>query len=188
MTQEGLTDSEQEMLKYVRYSVLGATVFIIFMGIPVLFAVALLFCIQGKNSIPVLLMCWLLDLWMLYSLFTPFREYKKMTSYLKDSGIYYEAVTDFSSAQSFLNDNIRLGGKYIFGKNSCTVIRYADICRLYQEVVSANDTERSRHLMALDTSGKKWILCALDVQDENQPGLSDVLSFLQGRNSRIVIG
>lgn len=187
MTQEGFADSEQEMRKYVRYSVLQSAILVLLMGMSVILGMTLLFWRRGETSIPVLFVSWLIALSLLYISLSQFLKHMRVMRSLKDSGIYYEAVTDFPSAKSFLNDNIRLGSKYMFGKNCCTIIRYADICRVYQEVLSDANSERSRQLVAIDASGNKWILCALDGYDENQPGLSDVLGLMQGRNSRIVV-
>lgn len=184
----GQRDSEKDMLRYVRTSVVLKILFVLTDLIISVIAIsmALRGMSSGENMLLVLFIL-SVGLFLGWAAFTPFLEDRKMINFLKDNGIYNDAVYDFSSAQPFLNDRIRLGSKYVFGKRCCSVLRYTDICRLFLYTVEANDIERSKQLRAVDNSGKVWRLCALDLHIENEPGLAEVLDFMSHKNSRIVV-
>ncbi|MBQ6982465.1 MAG: hypothetical protein IJQ15_08580 [Synergistaceae bacterium] len=186
--QEGSMGSEKDMLRYVRTSVVLKILFVLTDLIISVIAIsmALRGMSSGENMLLVLFIL-SVGLFLGWAAFTPFLEDRKMINFLKDNGIYNDAVYDFSSAQPFLNDRIRLGSKYVFGKRCCSVLRYTDICRLFLYTVEANDIERSKQLRAVDNSGKVWRLCALDLHIENEPGLAEVLDFMSHKNSRIVV-
>ena len=121
---------------------------------------------------------------------------KDMLSFLKDNNLYDEAISDFTRAVPFLDGRIRLSSKYIFGGNSCTILRYTDISRVYQYVHNVNFIERNRELRAVDNSGKVWTLCKLEVHRAFHSKtnkildakLADVLDFILYKNDRIAIG
>ena len=186
--QEGSMSSEKDMLRYVCFSVVLKILFVLTDLIISVIAIsmALRGMSSGENMLLVLFIL-SVGLFLGWAAFTPFLEDRKVINFLKDNGIYDDAVCDFSSAQPFLNDRIRLGSKYIFGKRCCTVLRYTDICKLFLYTVEANDIERSKQLRAVDSSGKVWRLCALDVHIEKEPELADVLDFMLRKNSRIVV-
>ena len=186
--QEDSMSSEKDMLRYVRSSVVLKILFVpIGLSISV---IAILMALRGmfsdENMLMVLFVL-LIGVFLGWAAFIPFLEDRKVINFLKDNGIYYDAVYDFSSAQPFLNERVRLGSKYIFGKRCCTVLRYTDICKLFLYTVEANDIERSKQLRAVDSSGKVWRLCALDVHIEKEPGLAEVLDVMSHKNSRIVV-
>ncbi len=116
------------------------------------------------------------------SIFELFSEYRKMIKILKSNGIYDEAVDDFSTAQPFMDDRIRLGDKYIFGKHYCTILRYTDISRVYQYIYIGKSIAQ-RELHAVDTFGHIWVLCKL-----GDDRLLDVLDFMLYKNPQIAIG
>ena len=116
----------------------------------------------------------------------PFLEYRRMINFLKQKNIYREAIADFPVARPFMNNRIRLGDKFVFGGNYCTILRYTDISRIYQ-YVDKKSLFYGRQLHAFDISGKFWRLCSLRVLTENQPGLNDVLDFIMSKNPRVAI-
>lgn len=126
----------------------------------------------------------------------PFRDYKSMLAFLKENDLYNGAVYDFYGAHSILGDNIRLGDEYVFGKNLCTILRYTDICRLYQYVYELNFVEWHRELHAVDIQGKVWRLCELKLHSmfrtrKNEiadQALTKVLSLMLSKNPMIAIG
>ena len=186
--QEGSMSSEKDMLRYVCFSVVLKILFVLTDLIISVIAIsmALRGMSSGENMLMVLFIL-SVGLFLGWGAFTPFLEDRKVINFLKDNGIYNDAVYDFSSAQPFLNDRMRLGSKYVFGKRCCSVLRYTDICRLFLYTVEANDIERSKQLRAVDNSGKVWRLCALDLHIEKEPGLAEVLDFMSRKNSRIVV-
>lgn len=181
-------NTADEMIKYVRPS--RADVFlltplsIVMSAVTVAAAVAEFF--SGEN-IYLCLMVLCVGLFMMWLSFSPFRDYRKMMKFFTDSGIYHEAAADFISAQSFMNDRMRMGNKYIFCRRLCTVIRYNDICRVYQHSFEDEVTERTRELRASDTSGRVWTLCGLKPNTDNQPGLKEAIDFMLSKNSGITV-
>ena len=155
--------AEKEMLKYVRYSIVQMIFFApVGLGMSIFFAGAAFREILSGGSIFAFLLALFIGLLFGLAVFVPLLDYREMINFLKDNNIYTEAVIDFSSALPFLNDHIRLGSKYVFGRNFCAVLRYTDIHRIYQYVRSLNLTERNRELHAVDNSGKIWSLCKLN--------------------------
>ena len=181
-------NADDEMIKYVRPSRVC-----MFLLMPFSFVVsasvgvaALAGFFSGENVyLCLLILC--IGLLLMWLAISPFRDYRKMMKFFTDGGIYHEATADFLSAQSFMNDNMRMGNKYIFSRRLCTVIRYGDIRRLYQSGYEANGAERARELKAVDISGQNWHLCVLTPDTDNQPGLKEAVDFMLSKNSRIVI-
>lgn len=132
-----------------------------------------------------MLLC--VGLFLMWLSFSPFRDCRKMMRFFTDSGIYHEAAADFISSQSFMNDRMRMGNKYIFGKRQCTILRYYDICKVSQVSYGTEAGERSRNLKAVDTSGDAWYFCALKPNTNNQPELKEAIDFMTSKNSGIMI-
>ena len=189
--------AEKEMLKYVRYSIVQI-IFIapLGLGMSIFFIGAAFHEILSGRSIFAFFLALFIGLLFVAAVFVPLIDYREMINFLKNNNIYAEAVFDFSSAIPFLNDRIRLGNRYIFGRNFCVVLRYSDIHRIYQYVRRVHLTERNRELHAVDNSGKVWSLCKLKVHSEFLPmknkisdkELIEVLSFMLYKNRKIVIG
>ena len=181
-------DSEKEMLKYVRYSLILTAGFVpVFFAMSLALIVVVLQNISGPTSLLVSLLGLSVGLFMMYFSLFPFRNYKKMINFLRNNGIYQEAISDFISAKPFMNDRIRMGNKYIFCGRQCVILRYYDICKLSQDSYETEAGERSRSLKADDISGNVWYLCALKLNTDNQPGLKEAVDFTLSKNSRIVI-
>ena len=127
---------------------------------------------------------------------TPFRDYISMLRFLRERDIYDEAVYDFYSSLPFMNDHIRLGNEFVFGRNYCVILRYSDIRRVYQYTFKLNFVETNRELHAVDLHGKVWRLCELEVHrmfSARKNELLDeqaakVLSLMLRKNPRIAIG
>lgn len=183
-----ISSPEQSMLKYVRSSSVMLTIFMLVFGAMsiALIIAGILKISDGIDSsaswvaLPV-------GLFMMYVAFIPSLSYKKMINFLNNNGIYYEAVAEFPSAQSFFDDRIRLGNKYIFCRSRCAILRYYDICRVYQKPYYGGEIERRREFSAVDTSGKVWPLCPLKPDTDIQPGLDDVIDFMLSKNPGIKV-
>lgn len=179
---------EQSMLKYVRYSPVMLAIFVpICLAVSVALIIAGTLKISGIMDLPVSWLALPVGLFLLCFVFIPSLSYRKMINFLRNNGIYYEAVADFPLAQSFLDDSIRLGSKYIFCKRHCVILRYCDIFRVYQEADYDGRIERSREFHAVDTSGEVWYLCALKHNTDIQPGLDDVIDFMLSKNPGIKV-
>ena len=181
-------NTNDEMIKYMRPSYID-----MFLLTPFLFVISAILAggavykmfIGEDVYLYLLVLC--VGLFMMWFSISSFRDYRKMMKFFTDSGIYHEAAADFVSAQSFMNDRMRMGNKYIFCRRLCTVIRYQDICRVYQHSFEDNVTERVRELKAVDTSGHEWTLCLLKLNTDNQPGLKEALDFMTSKNNLITI-
>ncbi len=195
-----MTNTEKEMLHYVRSSLLERLLLTPFgIGISVFFlylASMALRDLSNASNIVCLIFALLGLLLFGSAAFAPFTMYRAMIKFLKRNNIYDEAISDFSTAASFSNDSIRLGNKFVFGKKCCTVLRYTDICRVYQYIRKVNFIERNRWLKAVDKDGETWTLCKLDIHlplnTKNNTiadkQLLDILNFLLYKNNSIAIG
>ena len=82
-----------------------------------------------------------------------------MIKFLNAHDIYNEAILDFSTARPFLDDHVRFGNKYVFGKHSYTILRYTDISKVYQfinmfaKLTSLNAIENYRLLIIQEKFG-----------------------------------
>ena len=181
---------EREMLKYVRYSHVFMAVFV-----PVCLAVSIALIIAGSLKIsgimdlPVSWPALPVGLFLLGFVFVPSLSYRRMINFLRDNGIYQEAVTDFTSAKPFMNDRMRMGDKYLFCKKKCVILRYYDISKVFQEhdFEIENRREIGRTLNAIDVYGNVWFLCNLETNTDNQPGLKEALDFMLSKNNLITI-
>ena len=184
------------MLRYVRYSTIQAVLITLFFVIASIFMIVT--SIQELSSDTfdfTYLLAFPVGLWFIFLAVKPFRDYRKMMKFLRDSNIYSDAVIDFASAKSFIDDRIRLGSKYVFGKNCCAVLRYTDITKLYQHVRKRKFSEWSRELRADDVYGKTWCLCKLKPHSKLTPDrnymqddkLYEALSVMRTKNSAIDI-
>ena len=181
-------NAEKEMLKYVRYSpVFMAVFFPVCLAVSVALVVAGLLKISGIMDLPVSWPALPVGLFLLGFVFVPSLSYRRMINFLRDNGIYQEAVTDFTSAKPFMNDRLRMGDKYIFCKRKCVILRYFDIRKVVQDYRFENGQETSRTLNAVDTSGNVWFLCDLKTNTDNQPGLKEALDFMLSKNNLITI-
>ena len=181
-------NAEREMLKYVRYSPLLAVVFApVFFAVSAWVIVLVLQNMSGATSLLVLLLSLSVGLLGMYLSFYPFRNYRKMINFLNNNGMYQEAISDFTSAKPFMNDRMRMGNKYVFGKRQCVILRYYDICKISQASYGTEAGERNRSLKAVDTSGNAWYFCALTPDTDNQPGLKEALDFMLSKNNLITI-
>lgn len=181
-------NAENEMLKYVRYSPIVAVLFVpVFFAMSACVIVVVLQNMSGSTSLLVSLLSLSFGLLGMYLSFSPFRNYRKMINFLNNNGMYQEAINDFVSAKPFMNDRMRMGNKYVFGRRQCTILRYYDICKVSQVSYGTEAGERSRSLKAVDTSGNAWYFCALKLNTDNQPGLKEALDFIISKNSRIII-
>ena len=123
--------------------------------------------------------------------------HKPTLEFLKTRNLYNAAVADFSSAKSFMDDRIRLGEEFIFGRYCCSVLRYKDIVRLYQHVLKVNSSEAGRELIAIDVYGNTWSLCKIQTHKEFDffgdnkaidQSLLEVVNLILSKNNAIAIG
>ena len=179
---------EDDMLKYVRYS----SVFMaVFMTVCLTVSVALIVAgglkISGYADLPVSKLALPAGLLLMGFAFVPSLSYRRMKNFLTNNGIYQEAISDFPSAKSFMDDRMRMGDKYIFCRRKCVILRYSDIRRVYHNSDFERGQETSRTLCADDISGDMWYLCQLETNTDNQPGLKEALDFMTSKNSGITI-
>ena len=181
-------DSEKEMLKYVRYSHVFMAVFVpVCLAVSIALIVAGSLKISGIMDLPVSWPALPVGLLLMGFAFVPSLSYRRMINFLRDNGIYQEAINDFVSAKPFMNDRMRMGDKYLFCKRQCVILRYYDISRVFQDYETERGREISRSLNAADISGNVWFLCNLETNTDNQPGLKEALDFMTSKNNLITV-
>ena len=181
---------EDEMLKYVRYSSVFLTLFMtVCLAVSLALIVAGLLKLSVYPDLPVSGAAIPVGLLLMGFAFVPSLSYRRMLNFLRNNGIYQEAISDFTSAKSFMNDRMRMGDKYLFCKKKCVILRYYDISKVFQEhdFEIENRREIGRTLNAVDISGNVWFLCNLETNTDNQPELKEALDFMTSKNNLITI-
>ena len=181
-------NDEKEMLKYVRYSSVFLTLFVtVCLAVSVALIVAGLLKLSVYPDLPVSKLALPVGLLLIGFAFVPSLSYRRMINFLRNNGIYQEAISDFTSAKPFMNDRMRMGDKYIFCRRKYVILRYYDISRVFQDYNLENGLKTSRTLNAVDIYGNVWFLCNLETNTDNQPGLKEAVDFMTSRNSGITI-
>ena len=181
-------NDEKEMLKYVRYSSVFLTLFVtVCLAVSVALIVAGLLKLSVYPDLPVSKLALPVGLLLIGFAFVPSLSYRRMINFLKNNGLYQEAIDDFVSAKPFMNDRMRMGDKYIFCRRKYVILRYYDISRVFQDYNLENGLKTSRTLNAVDIYGNVWFLCNLETNTDNQPGLKEAVDFMTSRNSGITI-
>ena len=179
---------EDEMLKYVRYSSVFLAAFMtVCLAVSVALIVAGLLKLSVYPDLPVSKLALPVGLLLIGFAFVPSLSYRRMINFLRNNGIYQEAINDFVSAKPFMNDRVRMGDKYIFCRRKCVILRYYDISKVVQDYHIENGLETNRTLNAVDIYGNVWFLCNLETNTDNQPGLKEAVDFMTSRNSGITI-
>ena len=93
---------------------------------------------------------------------TSFSVDKKFFDAIENSPEKHAIIADFESAQSYADDGIRMGKKYIFSKKQARLITYEDIKKLQYVEFHDNETNRTEPVIKMTlANGKCSTLCSL---------------------------
>lgn len=107
---------------------------------------------------------------------------------LQASGELSAVLEDFSASKQMVQDKIRIGNKYLFGKGQGQVVRYRDIQQLYQYVFKQNGAEGSRQLRYIGTDGKMHTLCELLPGDKSKDDVVQIMTIVKSKNPAVQLG
>lgn len=93
-------------------------------------------------------------------------------------------LNDFENGVPMLNGLLRLGEKYIAGKQSITAFRYEDITLAYEAKMTFIFVGSSHEFRIVDRNGKHHSLCKLS-DNVNQQDILNVFQLMKARNNDI---
>lgn len=99
-----------------------------------------------------------------------------------------QVLRDFSAAQPVLNDAMRLGSHYAFGRKTCLYHPYREMARVYQYVHRTNFIVDRRTLNVCDRGGKVCTLCLLPRKGANESELNQTVFLLMQKQPQLQIG
>ena len=112
---------------------------------------------------------------------------KKFFDSIENSPEKYAILSDFETAQSCANDNLRMGSKYIFTKKYPRLISYEDIVMLQYFEHHSTDTGRTEPAIAYTLAdGKGATLCSLYGNDTDMQ-VQEIYDIILSRNPNVEI-
>lgn len=84
-------------------------------------------------------------------------------SRLEKDGQLEGVLADFQSARCFVNDQIRMGERYIYVRGKKKLLSYDQVCGLRQVIETVMGKGQDRKLVYRTPSGKERRLCKLDM-------------------------
>ena len=103
---------------------------------------------------------------------------------LEKEGLLEDALEDFFVADSHINDYVRLGDTYIFGRELGSIVRYDEIRKTWQRARSRNFTESSRFLRAELKNGRVCDLTKLPTMGKGDEQLEKILNKIGSVNPK----
>ena len=185
------TSSKEDLIGYIEsseansLSILGA----VFSGIGV-FLLALVINTHNSSTLGLLTSLFMLGMGIAF-VGAGISSSKKFQAYIQEiesSGELYLLLADFSHSYSMVDDNVRIGEKYIFGKKAGRPASYNDISKVYQSVHKTNFVEDRRHLEAVLTNGKICTLCNLKTGGESDEDVSKIMGYIRYKNTSVHLG
>lgn len=125
---------------------------------------------------------------LIYSSLGSRKTMEKCMEELTASGELHAVLQDFSAATSLVNDKIRLGNTYVFGKKKDVVVRYTDIRKLYQSIKKKNFVENSRTLDYVGADGKTHTLCDLLLKGKSDEDMAKIMMVVKSKNPGVHLG
>ncbi len=87
-----------------------------------------------------------------------------MIKELRSDGNGEIVLRDFDGARSFFDDTLRIGSRFIYGKESGYIIPYTCIKKVFQRSIS----DQSRELMIITTNRKECNIATLKKDDDSE--------------------
>lgn len=112
----------------------------------------------------------------------------KTVKNVEQQGDLLTLLSDFRNGGKAFKDSLRLGGRYLIGKNTGTIISYGEVTRIYQYVHKTNLIEDSRMLRVETTNGKTYDLCKLPLRGKADDEVAQVISYIVSINGNVQVG
>ena len=116
------------------------------------------------------------------------RSYSQEMKRLEEEGLYDRMENDFSNAETFFKDNLRLSDKYIYPKYGGKAQRYEDITKVYQYIQKKNGIENNRELRAATADGKIVTLADIALRGRDDDEVTAAVNVLLSKNPSIHVG
>lgn len=114
--------------------------------------------------------------------------YIKKMKIIEQQGNMPVLLFDFKNGGPAFNDYLRVGGRYLIGKKTGTMVSYDEIARIYQYVHQTNFVEDSRMLKVKTTNGKTYSLCRLPLKGKADDEVNHVISYILSVNGNVQVG
>ncbi len=131
----------------------------------------------------ILWVVWFFLVVLLYKCIGIMVSFYKMIKNLRSDGNGEIVLRDFNGARSFFDDTLRIGSRFIYGKESGYIIPFVSIRRVFQK----NTSEQSRELVIITTNRKECDIATLKKDDDSERELQSVLTILLEENPRIAV-
>ena len=173
-------DKEKNFKKYVG-AVAGRNMMIIFLVIGILFMFAAgpaVFIAMGVFALIGLIM-WL----------TNNSRFNKKIEALKESGYWETMLADFEQATAVVNDKVRAGQHFIYGKHSGMFYTYNEICWLYRFTQRYMFIPISSNAMIGSSNGKIIPFCRIKANTKaGNAQIQELAQMVYSKNSNVILG
>ena len=113
----------------------------------------------------------------------------KQIAYMRSGGTYEKMLREFAASSSMLDDKVRYGANYIFGKGSGCFFPYKDICWVYRHNLSYLLIPIRSEAMIGDSKGSVRSFCRL--KRNNSAGSEEVkalAALIRSKNQNVILG
>ncbi len=104
---------------------------------------------------------------------------------LKKTGEIDGVLADFESAEKHLDDEIRIGSKYVFGKKSGRVVKYEEITKVHNFIRNRYGYKRKRFVEIFTLEGIKVKLSKVSDNKESAAEADLVVDRIKERLSNV---
>ena len=180
-----MQSTEKDLRKYLAP---GWTSFVgtAFFGVVFLFAFAGV--LRGNSyAVPAAL---IMGIMTILASIPPGKKIMDVSDFLDDARKRNElelVLQDFQAASSLCEDRIRMGAKFIYGKN-CGVYEYSRLQKVYQYIHKTNWAEDGRELRAVMSDGKTKTLCKLALKGKDDENVKKVILYILLKNQSVTVG
>ena len=180
------TGTKEDFLSYIKES---GSPFLIGLGI-FIFAMGLFSLTVVDSAITLIFAAFfiVLGIFLIYLTINASKKFKSDIQKAEESGEMNWILNDFFQSYPLVDDNIRLGQVYIFGKKKGYPIRYSEIKKVYQYVRKRNFIESSRELRADLHSGQTIPLCDLKLRGKSDEDVARIMGFIRHKNPHVHLG
>ena len=108
----------------------------------------------------------------------------KQIKELEEAGKLSYVLEDFFIADSYVNDYIRMGDTYIFGRMTGTMVRYDEIKKAFQYVHKRNFSESSRGIKVRIKGHRTLELTKLPTRGKGNADLEKIMAKIASVNPK----
>lgn len=125
---------------------------------------------------------------LLWASISSLRALNAQLKAMEASGELARVLEDFAQGEVLVKGNVRLGQSYVFGKGTDRVIRYEEICRVYQYIKKRNFVETVRCLKYVDAQGNTRDLCPLLPRGKSDEDALRIMNVIHSKNPATQFG